>query len=162
MTSGVRNWEGALVGGVREGKRKVDHVMSRVKTAMRTVASSIATSVCVAIILEEVEFHVPPLVVWSELSERVLRSSQLKQPGVGRSAASTLHAACRNARHSYGEPHTNAALWQARVPVAEAEEQSLIICRLCLVQSFLHGDGRDGSGGRERLGVGQREWRVHW
>jgi hypothetical protein len=100
MTSGVRNWEGALVGGVREGKRKVDHVMSRVKTAMRTVASSIATSVCVAIILEEVEFHVPPLVVWSELSERVLRSSQLKQPGVGRSAASTLHATCRNARRS--------------------------------------------------------------
>jgi len=155
MTSGVRNWEGALVGGVREGKKKVDHVMSRVKTAMRSSASSFATSVCVcvAIILEGMEFHVLPLVVWSELWERVLRSSQLKQPGVGRSAASTLHSSMQK-RAPLSQSRTKAALWEARTPVAEAEEQSLI-CRLCLVKSFLlHGDGRDGSGGRESFGVG--------
>ena len=60
-------------------------------------------------------------------------------------------------RAPLSESRTNTALWEARVAVAAAEEQSLI-CRLCLVQSFLlHGDGRDGSGGRESFGVGGRE-----
>ena len=63
-------------------------------------------------------------------------------------------------RAPLSKSRTNAALWEARAPLAAAEEQSLIVCRFCLVQSVLHGDGRDGSGGRESFGVGQREGSI--
>lgn len=65
-----------MEGGGREGKRKADHVMSRVKTAMRSSASSIATGVRVCVATEEVKIHVLRLVVLEgELWESVLRSS---------------------------------------------------------------------------------------